>query len=665
MKEIGHEYSLLPYLEASGKNIFLKLSLISEDNKALEKTPYPFLSITESDPLTRIIEAQFVTDSNSELRKVFIMIQRDKYILKRDDLWPINNQDIADSWQNAFNFYTKEKQDHSLIILSNQINEKGMLMPLSSLFFCKQKELFFHPPCPRCGLPLKQCEDDELLTSSGLQSFSQSLKRYLFCASCVSSKDYDFYVNELEQSDPLMLKDRWTLIKEFGLFCENKKISGEFICCDCPDYQVCYGSSLLALSRIVPLSFYPFYMFIFNSMSLNSLDFLSLLSGATFNELEAQLEMRQEIGRKKYLKAIKINGGSKNTLFHTHDERYFLEVLFLKLTFVGDLIQSLSLEDNLIRHPDLTLSIDRLWVKLEDHSSLLPSFWNFKVHFMDIGRHMNKLQPSKKLPSSDELYFLGLLWFYALLANKKQGAPEINRSVNEIMDQFIYMDDESFEKFIKENTNSTFLPLNIFWDSEGKIVKQDWKPLWERSLYLGWSLFRTAFRFDPGWFEVFWQQLESLRKKVKDNIFKEESLAFHCNIEEENVAIHRILMNILKKWQAELEPEKESLKETVILSPSGLKKAPPPTKIKEDHEILPETVIITPKETDRGTSIYPQQQQSESVEPLEETVSLEELKKMEPLKKISKKTNDQDFLTETVILKPGKLKENSKDGTKE
>jgi hypothetical protein len=573
-----------------------------------------------------------VSDASSPLKKVFVLVQRDQYLLTADDLWPINNREIAESWQEAFSFYTGENKALSLIILANQMNEEGRLRPLQSLFFCKTRKLFFHPPCPKCGLPLDQCENDDLLNHSGLPPYSASLKRYLYCPSCFKDNQSEFYVYELDHSDPPTIKDRWALIKEYG-FLPNKT-NDQFPCGACPNHQECYSSDQRCLSRIYPFAFYPFYLFAFDAMSLNGSDFLSLISGATFDEIEAQWEIRHELGRVRCLKAIKQDGLAKVPFFYHNDERYFLEVLYLKLSFLGEAIQNFLLGTDPFKHPDLRLSINRIWVKLVNPRSLLPFFWNFRVGFLDISRHPPEIRPPTL--SSYTFFFLSLVWLYALLANKKQDISNISISLRASLEH--PFSDQDFSQPL-------FNPLNIFWDPDGKTFNKDWLSLWEKSLLLGWSLFKASFQYDAKWsIEEFLEKLENLREEVKKNLFwKEPVMSFHAGVSEakaEDGVIHGILARIFKKWQVGIEAEKEEWKETVVLSPEGLKKeASSFLKEDEGREIVPETVIISAPRSALG---------------FEGKGSAKEGDRLSSPLKIDELPKGEDFLAQTVILGPGK-----------
>jgi len=748
VKDNGQKYSLLPYLNHLNRSIYLRLSLVAQDTSILGKAHFPFLVTAESDPLARLVEAQFVTDAESEIKKVFLLVQRDLYLLPGSELWPVNNRDVEDSWQKAFSFYARENQGTSLIILSNQINEKGKLAHMSSLLFCKTKQVFFHPPCPKCGLLLQQCEDDDILIGAGLQPYSHSLKRYLFCPSCGSASERDFYVCELDRFDPPSVKDCWVLIKEFAQLPKKGYADTQFPCGECPNHQECFGLDCKVLTRIVPFSFYPFYMFVFHAMSLNAQDFLSLVSGAPFDDIEAPLKTKQEFGRIHCVEAIKQNCFEKIPFLYD-DERRFLEILYLKLSFLAGLLQNFRSGNTLSIPEDLRLSIDRIWAKFPEQSGFLPFFWNFKVNYIDINRYLTETQSIPKSPSSDGLFSFGLFWFYAFLVNKKQDISKIYISLRETMDQIFAKNDASFEKKSREDFCSQFIPENIFWDPEGKSVNKDWQFLWERSLHLGWSLFMTAFRDDKEGAKTFFQKIEDLREEVKCNLFsgeKERSLERVRETQEilsrsegtkkiesippkvlhreesvnrdqsfllENKAIQEILMKISKKWQTGIGKEKtdpdetvtlilkdlkkeypsekgkatrdvipetviitpgtvkknlgtypiqEELKQTVILSLGGLKKERSSEKAKEPRETLPETVIISPQETDAEALSPLPIVQSKDADVNKRVFASKEKDTLEYRNKNSKRTDEPEFIAETVILKPERMK--NKNGNK-
>ena len=631
--------SLLPYLELTDTKFRLNFTLISQDGSILEKSPFPFLVISESDPFARLIEARFVTDAGSEIKRVFLLLQKDEYHLTRDELRPLNNQDIDQCWQKAFLFYSRKNQDGSGIVLADQVGEDGGLISLQSLFFCKSKRIFFHPPCPVCGLPLQQCYDDDILTGLGFQQYSASLKRYLFCPSCFGSTgESDFYVFSLESSDHSALKDRWDLIKDFGRLTEVRNRLNRFPCINCSSHQECYGSDGLAVSRIVPISFYPFYMLIFEAGSVNIYDFLSLISGASFDDLESRLSKKQELGRINCLKALKRNSLATTPFFFDKNKRYFLEVLYLKLSFLGELVQAIF---SRIDDPGLGLSIDRIRINLTDQSSLLPFFWNFKLNFIDIGG--NAVKPPflpKLFPYSSSPHFLGIIWFYTLLVNKKQDVSEVYVALEEKIEKIVSNDDDSLKSFLKNSSDGAFSPENIFWIPDGKSVSQDWMRLWEKSIGLGWSLLkiglRTGLMEDSKWSkDKFQQELENLRKEVKNKLFSHELNFVQAEPAPENKAISDILAKITEKWSIGLDAQKDELEKTVVASTANREQFDNTNVVSQDEYGLEETVILSPDDF--------RKEKSPSVQADEDDM---------PATKGADQPDGDDFISETVILHP-------------
>lgn len=700
LKNHGELPSLLPYLEPDGAKFCLRFSWSHQDATVQEKPRFPFLVINESDPLARLIEAQFVTDARSEIKRVFILLQNDEYFLPRDELWPVNNEDIDQWWQRAFSFYSGKPQDGSVVVLSDQVRKDGGLLPFQSLFFCKLKQAFFDPPCTTCGSPLQQCYDDDLLSGLGLQPYSTSLKRYLFCPTCVDLVGKsDFYVFALGSSDPPILKDRRDLIKEFDQLTEDKGRLAQFPCAGCPNHQACYGPDGLAVSSIVPVAFYPFFMLIFDAMSVNAADFLSLISGASFEELEDHLSKKQALGRMHCLKALKRNDLVKPPFFFDREERYFLEVLYLKLSFLGEFVQTISSGLDTYEYPDLALSLDRVWVNLTDQGGLLPFLWNFKVQLIEIGGTAVKRPFLPKLPPSYGLHFLGLVWFYTLLVNKKQGVSQVYAALGKAVERIAARDESTFESHLKNELSRSCSPENIFWDPEGKGVNRNWWLLWEESLALGWSLLEASLSTDSKWSkDEFWKRLVELSEEVRGNLFQPGPITDgRPKAAPDNKAIHDILVKIMEKWRGDFEAEKEiaqqdvseedelektvvistadregldktvdvpqaeevDVEETVILSPEDFKQEPsPPNEISETkHDDIPETVILSPLGRS-AAALRSSQPLSTKDSDLEKRQSPLD-KAPERLEGDKKKTDEpeEDLLAQTVILSPDKLRD--------
>ncbi len=702
--------SLLPYLKLTKDSAGLRISLLPEDSPAIEGSRTPFLMIGESSPVARLIEARFVTDAGSVIKRVFMLLQKDEYLLAEDELWPVSNRDVDRWWQKTFLFYSgKDYRDDFPIMLADQLKKGDGISPLQPLFYCQHRKIYFHPHCCKCGMPLQECANDELLSGLELKPYSTSLRRYLFCPSCQASQGKtDFYVFSRESSDPAFLKDRWNLIREFGLLNSGKNRGGQSPCPECNRHQECYGPEDLVVSRIIPLSFYPFYMLMFEAMSVNSLDFLSLISGASFAELEGQLSEKGQPGRVKLLNALKQGYGSRVPFFFDGEERYFLEILYLKLSFLGELIQTIFSGPNMDKFLKMGLNLDRIWVKFTDQGGFLPFFWNFKVKLIDVLGDTGKTPSLPKLPPSYGLYFLGLVWFYSLLVNKKQGVAEIYAALGKMVDE-VSPEGDAFKDTMDGGMNQAFLSKNIFWNPEGRTVNKDWELFWKSSLELGWSLLRAGLNQDPQWGKVeFWEKVVDLRKKIKDSLFSQRVSYVQPNLLAENRAICDILCKIKSRWQEEtagdddefektvinieskeedldktvvlpaekisdleetasplaeeratgLSPQAEDVPETVILSSQDFGKEISPSD-RPQAEDIPETVIISPADKSKIFSELPHKPGEKNVDQEKKGSTLEEKSnELELKKKGADDSGEDDFLTETVILNLDDIRDN-------
>lgn len=666
--DIGTISSLLPYLAGDGGHSPLRLSLTARDASSADKS-YPFRILNDSNPAARLLEAAFVTDTGSEIRKAFLLLQKDLYSIQGNELRPLANPDIDNLWQRAFSFHAREGNDaSSTVVLSAQLNGNGCLNQLAPLFFCRNKQLFFHPPCPACGRPLQLCRDDELLESSGLQPYSGSLKRYLYCTPCGGRGMEGFYVRERNHDDPPALKDRWSLIDEFGALRQSRDPFAPFPCIRCPEHDACHGPGKAAQSCIVPFSFYPFYLLIFDALSINALEFLPLVSGATFDELESRLAARNESGRKYCLQGIRGAELAAASFFTPADEKYFPEVLYLKLSFLGGVLRQFLAQPDILGHPEMRPTIERVWVDLPGRDSLLPLFWNFESKAIDLVTFPDTTEQAAIRPSSNLLFYLGLLWFHALLVNKKQG----DKAIFPALEGKLPGKEGSSPG---ERSDHVFAPENIFWDPDDGNVNSKWHPFWEKSLDLGLILLRSATARDPHWsYGDFFRNLEKLRAEVKSALFmeapgdREEPVRDGRHAGDDEAC--RILTAIMARWREKLKTETAAgagtedfeLMETVIL-PSSKVAPPPPSASPEEFT---ETVILSTTPSQADPSADPRQ--SGTDDPLPETVILSsDSKPDDPGGKAME--NDPENLQEaagendleaTVILPPQRTGETGK-----
>ena len=364
--------SLIHYLDSNDAEFYLKLSLNSLNGSAINETHSPFLAIDESDPLALILEASVVSNAGSKIKDVFLLIQKGDYRLPKDEVWPANNPDVDQAWQNLFSFLTASREHDSIIILKDQVGDNGKLLPWQSLFYCTHRQIFFHPSCPQCGFSIQICHDEDLLSGMDLQPYSTSLKRYLFCPNCLDAPgESDFYVHSLADSDPEIVKDHKDLIRGFGQLARIETEHASIPCIGCAHFQECYETQHLSTTRIVPVCFYPFFMMVLDAPSIHVRDFLPLLAGADVNDLADRLEANGQMGRLKLLRSFEERNPQKALFLFDKHGQFFLEVLHLKLSLLGEMTRIVFSGLDRFTYPDLGLSMDKFWVAAIEQLSLI------------------------------------------------------------------------------------------------------------------------------------------------------------------------------------------------------------------------------------------------------------------------------------------------------
>ncbi len=250
--------------------------------------------------------------------------------------------------------------------------------------------------------------------------------------------------------------------------------NGDLPCIRCPEHTACYQDRHV-LSVITPVAFYPFYLLMFEAASLNACDYLFLLSGAPFEEIEQTLDSQRQFARKGLVSLLKDRAISP--LLFAGQAREFLEILYLKLCFLGEVAGYVLSDKRRFTYPGFGPSLDRLWVQIPEQSSLLPAFWTFKLTLMDMEPEIPGVLPS---PGSDyATHCMGMLWFHALLRNRSQDIRAINEGIVAVLK----------EKQMGRDM-PVFGPENIFWEPRPVPVK--WKGLWDKALDIGRALLVDA-----------------------------------------------------------------------------------------------------------------------------------------------------------------------------
>lgn len=596
MIETHNTASLLPYF-----NNQCALSIKSDythSKPAIDqgRPSVPLLEMSASDPLTRLLKAKIVTQASSEIQSVFLLLQRDHCRINQDSMWPFNNRDVETAWQSAFANFTGGSHISEPILLKEQIHTDGTLLPMGSIFYCQAKQVFFDPSCPACAQPLVLCTDDALLEANGLQPYTTSLTRYLYCKSCAQMNvSPNFYVPSQEGCYQKNINDMPQWLEAYKTAVINKTSRPSDPCSTCQDIDLCYGKDDLAKSRIVPFSFFPNYMLMFPAPTIAAVDFLPLVSGAPLKIIAHQTAARRDPGRLKCLTNM-TERFSDSQFFLFDNDKKFLEILYLKLSFLSELVHGCFPAPVSERFSDVGFSIDRIWVSLAEQNRYLPLLWNFKAEHIGVGPYVAIMPKFPKHTASNVPHFLGSAWFYALLVNQSQNVEMVFDGIGSVLQDLSSIDLGSVD-FKGKLAGYPFLkPQNIFWDPAAVRIEPGWEALWERSLELGFLLLKCDFEKDSATStNTLIQSIDQLRTQVKKMMFHtgEMRSGQAPELAPHKQEVNNILSGILEKWQAAYPVAGQTPQPVSAPSPAQVETMDNKSIGSEEDEAIYETVIIS------------------------------------------------------------------------
>jgi hypothetical protein len=551
--------SLINCLETSQNGLFLDLALPSDgpgDGAGIAIGISPF---------SRTIPAIIKTDGDDYIKRVLLVLQRDHYDTP-GSMVPVSNLTLETAWQNAFAFHRNGDPAKAPYFFKHQVSPTGEFRPLQPLFCCKQTRRWFHPVCPQCGLALTLCRDDALLNDRGLPAFSESLERFLYCDSCAIQSDSSaFYRRDKATGMPDIAYDFKILVAQWKQLLAKFPDGADLPCRGCPEKDLCYGPAALGSQRIVPFSFFPFFMLMFPAPSCNAAEFIPIISGAAAPAPSGAQDTADPSGQARFL-------------FQGQD-RQFLEILYLKLTFLAQVCHQLLPADDSAANRELAFSLDGIGVDLNPAGAGLPAYWNFNVRILDTIGTAQTRPFTPILPEAPRLHFLGAVWFRALLVNSRQTPDTVYAEVGRLLQQ---TDIENGFKALQVELSDpmgVFASSQIFWESDQHHLAEHWQGYWKQAMHLGFQLVHAGLKTGVVWDPVqFRSALDALRNQIKDEMFSGPAVALtEKEMTVPSDTIRMVLHDILQKWQAastpsgrppvsEAEPETLNIEETVIMA---------------------------------------------------------------------------------------------------
>jgi len=649
--------SLIPYL-SSVNGFCLDIGRSGIDEVPVGGAPENiFEELFDSDPFCRLMGARIVSDGKSQIKKVFLLIQKDTYLHPIDELRPVTNSEIENYWQRAFKLYTGNDESRACFTLTGQTGGSDQLTALQPLFYCRQKNIYFHPPCPVCGHALHLCRDDKILTGMGLRPYTNSLKRYLYCPFCHDvAGQSDFFTYDLTNTDPSFVNDRWDLIKKLGRLRPDSK-SEHIPCPECAEHEKCYGPDDTARSRIQIFNFYPTYMMIFPGDAINAIDFIALVSGASEEQVQHYLADSFQNGRLKCLQASGVFEDHGPYFLFRQSNRFFLEVLYLKLNFLMGLFENIIPDLENLRPPDLGFSLDRFWVTPAHRTGLVPHLWNFTIQRIDLGDAGRQAFQIPKIPPSYGFYFLGTIWFFTLLVNSQQKTSTIYKNLQTILETKINDPETGIDDWKTPLNSPVFSPENIFWNPDETSVPESMHAIWRKTLVTGLQLLTgDHYHGITEDIEKFQQKLTALLETVKGMLLpvteKIETPAKEKEIkefsDEDKQALRNILNRIGRKWSVRIE--KDSVKPEMVIQ-----------KPITDQTVTPEMAPDDPEETITMERLYNDSTLAIS-EDKASSATISKKKSEFTIK--ATRTTEEKPICETVILSSGIFKDMDQSRTR-
>jgi hypothetical protein len=517
------------------------------------------------------------------LLDLLLLCQPDRYGRLGSELTPVANPDVESQWGAALGAALNAGDADSGFHFPTPQDDDGAPLPYAPLFYCSHQAVFCHPLCPSCGGPLDQCRDDAVLGDAGLSPFSTSLNRYLHCPACTAAGAAPiFYSLEKPDDTPDCLHGCSALIEGFSALLIKPDFGEQLPCIQCKEAALCYGPEIKALERMRPFQFYPFFMMVQPAPTLNALDFLALLSGATPEAVMAAISGEAAADRLKWFKRLLSRVTAGSGLLFGADARRFLEVLYLKLTFLQDLI-ALSRRSNAVVGDRMTL--EAFGVRLSSRGGHLPYLWDFDVEQVDrVGR------PSRKLATGSETErfreFLGFAWHYVLLAN---GAQQMDRIGPALEQRLMPSAESGAPAVVNAIDDPVFGAHHLFWNADPLPVPEAWQGFWFRALDLGADLLcgtnRELLETGGG----FDNDLEILKEEIHAVLFTATapcSETVEPVEQEHDSTIGKILGSILNRYEqtnAEAIPDDGVTEESQETDPAG--------QLNEDGD-YEETVIL-------------------------------------------------------------------------
>jgi len=390
----------IPLLGSAGGNLRFELELATKDD-SLETRDDPFVPLNDSSRFTRVLLGRVASGADHTLHPVAVKLQRSLYRPPASGAAKetLTNPLIEDMWR-------RERENlircaGAEVVPLVDLGEELFRNP--PVTFCKKIRAYFHPLCPRCKGPLRDCRDDALLRDHGLAEYSRTVQRYLYCSACAAKPGRKTFYTAAASSDDKPKGDaevrrRGELYRDFGAIVnglsvdEQARLSIAFPCAACLHRAECYpadgspGKPIPAESRLVPVSYYDFHLLPLEVMELHYDEMCDLLGGASWEAMRDRIRKTAAPGRDPVLSEVDDVFSSPIQWIYRGDTsgRFALEVLHLKMNLFSQLCHGLRAYHARCREPHLDVSPSQVMVDIVPGSTNLPARWTFRARLIGI-----------------------------------------------------------------------------------------------------------------------------------------------------------------------------------------------------------------------------------------------------------------------------------------
>jgi hypothetical protein len=413
----------------------------------------PFVSLAETGRFSRVLLARLADGAGRTLQLLACKLQRDVYRGIGSTAAPrLDNRAIEDMW-------ARERANLELLAGRGAPLQLAVVPghePLPPLAYDPERRALFPVLAPGSFAPLEVCRDDQLLHAAGLEPWSQSLQRHLYCP----GDPRTFYVWSQQDGSGRVHaapEDGVRLLRGTDLYVELLRSWRALDDAHRAELAVRWPDGAAAMAalpaadaarRLVPFCFHPAHALLLEFQDLHFDELCDLAGGASTAQLAAAAQRSGTAGRcvafariaprldqdGQWWSAPWTRGDAPDGLGDLEAERlrrFAVEAALLKLQAFAQVCRAVHQYHAQLQQPHLGLSPDNVMARLGvGPAGAAPARWCFEVAVVDVGcSHRMELSGLGGAGSLPELFRPGFnvaRAFVSPLTEFGRAAPELS-----------------------------------------------------------------------------------------------------------------------------------------------------------------------------------------------------------------------------------------------